>query len=61
MESKEAAALMAATSKTRLIKAFLKQILIKPSSHNLQRRRNFQPKPSRFCPLNSSVNGVAVS
>lgn len=49
------------SSKTNLIKAFLKQI-INPSSHDLQRRRNFHPKPTRFCPLiNSSANGVAVS
>ncbi|XP_022777113.1 uncharacterized protein LOC111318518 [Durio zibethinus] len=48
------------SSKTSLIKAFLMQI-IKPSSHDIQRRRNFHPKPTRFCPLNSSNNGVAVS
>ncbi|XVF74809.1 hypothetical protein PTKIN_Ptkin13bG0140900 [Pterospermum kingtungense] len=48
------------TSKACLIKAFLMQI-IKPSSHDLQRRRNFHPKPTRFCLLNSSANGVAVS
>ncbi|XWS11742.1 hypothetical protein CRYUN_Cryun37aG0026200 [Craigia yunnanensis] len=48
------------SSKTSLIKAFLMRI-IKPSNHDLQRRRNFDPKPTRFCPLNSSANGVAVS
>ncbi|XVE91245.1 hypothetical protein DITRI_Ditri20bG0138400 [Diplodiscus trichospermus] len=49
------------TSKASLIKAFLMQI-IKPSSRDLQRRRNFHPKPTRFSPLiNSSANGVAVS
>ncbi|XWS16510.1 hypothetical protein CRYUN_Cryun34aG0094600 [Craigia yunnanensis] len=49
------------SSKTTLIKAFLMQI-IKPSSHDLQRRGNFHPKPTRFCPLiNSAANGMAVS
>lgn len=32
----------------QLLKAFLLQI-IRPSRHNLQRRRNFRPKPTRFC------------
>ncbi|XP_022151454.1 uncharacterized protein LOC111019381 [Momordica charantia] len=45
-------------NKTDLVKAFLMQI-IKPSSHDLQRRRNFQPKPSRFCNVGSG--GLAVS
>ncbi|KAK6284868.1 hypothetical protein QQP08_018374 [Theobroma cacao] len=61
VESKAATMMMMTTaSKACLIKAFLMQI-IKPSSHDLQRRRNFQRKPTRFCPLNSSANGVAVS
>ncbi|OMO54476.1 hypothetical protein CCACVL1_27772 [Corchorus capsularis] len=62
VESKAVAPIMmtSTASKTKLIKAILKQI-INPSSHDLQRRRNFQPKPTRFCPLNSSANGVAVS
>lgn len=51
-------------SKTNLIKAFLMQI-IKPASHDLQRRRNFQPnKPTRFCQMNCPQNNdhrVAVS
>ncbi|GKV45432.1 hypothetical protein SLEP1_g52509 [Rubroshorea leprosula] len=56
-----AAAAVAATSKASLIKAILFQI-IKPSSHDLQRRRNFRPKPSRFCLMNSTADGrVAVS
>ncbi|XWS20498.1 hypothetical protein CRYUN_Cryun31cG0106000 [Craigia yunnanensis] len=65
-ESKAAMMMMMTTtssssSKTSPIKAFLMQI-IKPSSHDLQRRRNFHPKPTRFCPLiNGSANGVAVS
>ncbi|XVE71553.1 hypothetical protein DITRI_Ditri10aG0160400 [Diplodiscus trichospermus] len=41
-------------------KAFLLQI-IKPSSHDMQRRRNFQPKPSRFCLLNGNRNGFGVA
>nr|XP_009770895.1 PREDICTED: uncharacterized protein LOC104221523 [Nicotiana sylvestris] len=36
-------------------------IIIKPSSHDLQRRRNFQPKPSRFFWMNNNPDGVAVS
>ncbi|OMP01472.1 hypothetical protein COLO4_11838 [Corchorus olitorius] len=61
VESKAVAPIMmTSASKTKLIKAILKQI-INPSSHDLQRRRNFQPKPTRFCQLNSSANGVAVS
>ncbi|XVF24719.1 hypothetical protein REPUB_Repub13aG0151500 [Reevesia pubescens] len=64
-EESKAAMMMTTSSsssstKTSLIKAFLMQI-IKPSSHDLQRRRNFHPKPTRFCPLNSSTSGVAVS
>ncbi|PRQ50530.1 hypothetical protein RchiOBHm_Chr2g0134261 [Rosa chinensis] len=36
------------SSKADLLKAFLMQI-IRPSSQNLQRRRNFRPRPTRFC------------
>lgn len=56
-------AMMLATSKISLLKAFLMQI-INPSSHDLQRRRNFQPRPTRFCLMNSNNgdhHGVAVS
>ncbi|KAJ0075337.1 hypothetical protein Patl1_34643 [Pistacia atlantica] len=37
--------------------------IIKPSSHDLQRRRNFQPKPTRFCQMKTGYfhNGVSVS
>ncbi|KAK8641741.1 hypothetical protein V6N13_011119 [Hibiscus sabdariffa] len=64
-QSKAAMMLMMSTvtsssSKSSLIKAFLMQI-IRPSSHGLQRRRNFHPKPSRFSSLHGSANGVAVS
>ncbi|OMP11595.1 hypothetical protein CCACVL1_00417, partial [Corchorus capsularis] len=44
-------------SNAKLMKAFLNKILTRSSSHSLQSRSNFQPKPSRFCP----ANGVAVS
>ncbi|XVF47984.1 hypothetical protein PTKIN_Ptkin03bG0154000 [Pterospermum kingtungense] len=47
-------------AKANSIKAFLLQI-IKPSSHDMQRRRNFQPKPSRFCVLNGNRNGFGVA
>ncbi|KAJ7951950.1 Serine-rich protein-related [Quillaja saponaria] len=48
-------------SKIDVIKAFLLQI-IKPSSHDLQRRRNFQPRPTRFCLMkNTNGDGLAVS
>ncbi|KAG8494793.1 hypothetical protein CXB51_012596 [Gossypium anomalum] len=49
-------------SKSSLIKAFLMQIIRPSSTHtDLQRRRNFHPKPSRFSSLNTSANGVTVS
>ncbi|KAK1407100.1 hypothetical protein QVD17_38711 [Tagetes erecta] len=48
------------TKKTNLINEFLMKI-IKPSSHDVQRRRNFQPKPSRFAALNHCGNQLAVS
>nr|POE69733.1 hypothetical protein CFP56_63866 [Quercus suber] len=52
---------LAVIAKANSLKAFLLQI-IKPSSHDLQRRRNFQPKPSRFCMMNNNrSDGVAVS
>ncbi|CAK9310374.1 unnamed protein product [Citrullus colocynthis] len=41
-----------------LVKAFLMQI-VKPSSHDLQRRRDFQPKPSRFCNVVASDHRLA--
>ncbi|GMJ07553.1 hypothetical protein HRI_004424500 [Hibiscus trionum] len=34
--------------------------IIKPASHCTQRRRNFQPMPSRFCLLNGNNNRVGV-
>ncbi|KAL5774782.1 hypothetical protein ACOSP7_012339 [Xanthoceras sorbifolium] len=51
---------LAVIAKAQALKAFLLQI-IKPSSHDLQRRRNFQPKPTRFCLMNGNRDGVAVS
>ncbi|KAJ4957387.1 hypothetical protein NE237_024498 [Protea cynaroides] len=52
-------------AKANLLKVFLPQI-IKPSIHNLRRRRNFQPKPTRFCLtsngyININREGMAVS
>ncbi|OMO74056.1 hypothetical protein COLO4_26726 [Corchorus olitorius] len=52
---------MTIPSNAKLMKVFLNKILTRSSSHSLQRRSNFQPKPSRFCSANNSVNGVAVS
>ncbi|CAN4113109.1 unnamed protein product [Withania somnifera] len=46
---------LAKIAKANSLKAFLLQI-IKPSSHDLQRRRNFQPKPSRFFWINNNIN-----
>ncbi|KAL3744303.1 hypothetical protein ACJRO7_013548 [Eucalyptus globulus] len=43
-------------SRDNVIRALLLQI-IKPSRHDLRRKRSFEPKPSRFC----LMNGVAVS
>ncbi|OIT08493.1 hypothetical protein A4A49_13909 [Nicotiana attenuata] len=52
---------LAKVAKANSLKAFLLQI-IKPSSHDLQRRRNFQPKPSRFSWINNNEeHGVTVS
>lgn len=42
---------LAVMTKANSLKAFLLQI-IKPSNHDLQRRKDFQPKPSRFYLLN---------
>ncbi|KAJ0984797.1 hypothetical protein J5N97_003153 [Dioscorea zingiberensis] len=46
--------------KARSMRGLLMQI-IRPSSHNLQRQRNFLPKPSRFCLMNDSEKVVAVA
>ncbi|KAL4280020.1 hypothetical protein GQ457_10G029880 [Hibiscus cannabinus] len=51
---------LAVQAKANSIKALLLQI-IKPSSHDMQRRRNFQPKPSRFCVFNGNRNGFGVA
>ncbi|KAK7411670.1 hypothetical protein VNO78_03105 [Psophocarpus tetragonolobus] len=48
-------------AKTNSLKAFLLQV-IKPSSQDLHRRKNFQPKPTRFCVMNNgNIDAVAVS
>ncbi|CAK8534506.1 unnamed protein product [Lathyrus sativus] len=46
--------------KVSSLKTFLLQV-IKPSSHDAHRRKNFQPKPSRFCLMNTNRDVVAVS
>ncbi|TMW81995.1 hypothetical protein EJD97_007139 [Solanum chilense] len=54
---------LAKIAKAKSLKVLLLQI-IKPSSHDLQRRRNFQPKPSRFIGSINNINqdhGVIVS
>ncbi|XP_021686307.2 uncharacterized protein LOC110669117 [Hevea brasiliensis] len=51
---------LAVIAKANSMKAFLLQI-VKPSSHDLQRRRNFRPRPTRFCVMNANTDGVAVS
>ncbi|KAL8243497.1 hypothetical protein R6Q59_009755 [Mikania micrantha] len=44
------------SKKTNLINEVLMKI-IKPASHDLQRRKNFEPKPSRFSVLNHCSHG----
>ncbi|KAH7546277.1 hypothetical protein FEM48_Zijuj01G0183200 [Ziziphus jujuba var. spinosa] len=51
---------LAILAKANSIKEFILRV-IKPSSHDIQRRRNFQPnKPTRFCLMNNNRE-VAVS
>lgn len=47
-------------AKVNSLKAFLLQV-IKPSSHDVHRRKNFQPKPTRFCLMNGNRDAVVVS
>ncbi|XP_023003805.1 uncharacterized protein LOC111497277 [Cucurbita maxima] len=47
-------------AKANAVRAFLLHI-IRPSSNDLQRRRNFLPRPSRFCLMNKHGTGLAVS
>ncbi|KAE8730770.1 Detected protein of unknown function [Hibiscus syriacus] len=42
------------------VKTVLLEIM-KPSSHCIKRRRNFQPKPSRFCLLNGNSSRIGIS
>ncbi|KAK7292008.1 hypothetical protein RIF29_07616 [Crotalaria pallida] len=47
--------------KANSLKAILLQI-IKPSSHDLHKRKTFHPKPTRFCLMNNgNRDAVAVS
>ncbi|XP_057432710.1 uncharacterized protein LOC130725508 [Lotus japonicus] len=49
------------SSKANSLKAILLQI-IKPSNQDLHRRKNFQPKPTRFYLMNSNTDPlIAVS
>ncbi|CAH1426553.1 unnamed protein product [Lactuca virosa] len=50
---------LAVVTKSNLVKAFLR-LMIKPSSHDIQRRKNFQKRPSRFCLLNGNGKRLAV-
>ncbi|BAT79898.1 hypothetical protein LR48_Vigan04g027300 [Vigna angularis] len=47
-------------SKPHSLKPFL-QLVIKPSSHDLHRRKNFHPKPTRFSLMNGNNDAVPVS
>ncbi|KAA0050057.1 Serine-rich protein-related [Cucumis melo var. makuwa] len=47
-------------AKANALRAFLLQ-MIKPSSNDVQRRRNFHPRPSRFCLMNDHGTGLTVS
>lgn len=46
--------------KANSLKAILLQI-IKPSTHDLHKRKTFNPKPTRFCLMNGNGDAVAVS
>ncbi|KVH93759.1 uncharacterized protein LOC112516842 [Cynara cardunculus var. scolymus] len=50
---------LALVAKSNSVKAFMR-LMIKPSSHDVQRRRNFQQKPTRFCLLNGNGIGLAL-
>nr|KYP57352.1 hypothetical protein KK1_003614 [Cajanus cajan] len=47
-------------AKANSLKAILLQML-KPSNHDVPRRRSFQPKPSRFSLMNANAPAVAVN
>ncbi|XP_010541934.1 PREDICTED: uncharacterized protein LOC104815293 [Tarenaya hassleriana] len=49
---------LSTSRKASALKALLLQI-INPSNHRLRRRRNFQPRPSRFY-TNSNTNGYNI-
>ncbi|KAI3775401.1 hypothetical protein L1987_49978 [Smallanthus sonchifolius] len=50
---------LAVVAKSNSMNAFLR-LMIRPSNRDVQRRRNFQQKPSRFCLLNGSGNRQAA-
>ncbi|KAK4350197.1 hypothetical protein RND71_029510 [Anisodus tanguticus] len=47
-------------SKVNLFKDFLTHF-IKPTNHHQQRKKNFQPRPTRFCILDGNQSQLAVS
>ncbi|WVZ12831.1 hypothetical protein V8G54_017361 [Vigna mungo] len=47
-------------AKANSLKAVLLQML-RPSSHDLHKRKSFQPKPTRFSLMNADTAAVAVS
>ncbi|CAN1172340.1 hypothetical protein LINPERPRIM_LOCUS30808 [Linum perenne] len=47
---------LVSAAKSLTLRSFLLQI-INPSKNNLKQRRNFQPKPSRFCVVNGNGAG----
>uniref|UniRef100_A0A6N2K352 Uncharacterized protein n=1 Tax=Salix viminalis TaxID=40686 RepID=A0A6N2K352_SALVM len=51
---------LALVSRANSFKAILLQI-IRPSSHDRHRRRDFQPRPTRFCLMKADRDEVAVS
>ncbi|KAG5242751.1 hypothetical protein OIU77_029854 [Salix suchowensis] len=51
---------LALVSRANSFKAILLQI-IEPSSHDRHRRRDFQPRPTRFCLMKADRDEVAVS
>ncbi|CAK7338547.1 unnamed protein product, partial [Dovyalis caffra] len=48
---------LSVVAKANSFKTILLQI-IKPSSHDLHRRREFQPRPTRFCLMNANRDGL---
>jgi len=47
-------------AKANSLKGILLQML-KPSNHDLPKRKSFQPKPTRFSLMNADAGAVAVN